>query len=344
VAWRKVCRPLQLGGLGISGLKELCWALRMRWLWLSRTEPSRPWIGLPMKIPKKATSFFNEVVLTVVGDGASTKFWKDKWLHGKKIADLAPRLLATIPKRIVNNRTVIEALTNRKWIADIKGALSVGVLIDYLQLWEMLSAIELQPGVEDRHIFSIAPDGMYSAKSAYNGLFMGSVSFGHFTRVWKTWAPPKCRFFIWLAAHNKCWTTDRLAKKGLNHHEKCLLYDQADETLDHLLVACSLSRVFWYPLFRKFGLHSLAPQPTVTSFLNWWEEVSEVVSGVTRKGLNSLIILGAWTIWIHRNKCVFDGLSPCLTYILAWADEERSRWEAAGAKALCSLAASAAAP
>jgi hypothetical protein len=134
------------------------------------------------------------------------------------------------------------------------------------------------------------------------------------------------------------------AKKGLNHHEKCLLCDQAEETLDHLLVACSFSRVFWYQLFRKFGLHSLAPQPAVTSFLNWWEEVSEVVSGVTRKGLNSLIILGAWTIWIHRNKCVFDGLSPCLTYILAWADEERSRWEAAGAKALCSLAASAAAP
>jgi hypothetical protein len=253
-------------------------------------------------------------VLTEVGDGVNTKFWKDKWLHGKRIVDLAPRLLATIPKRIVNNRTVNEALTNRKWIADIKGALSVGVLIDYLQLWEMLSAIELQPGVEDRHIFSIVPDGMYSAKSAYNGLFMGSVSFGHYTRVWKTWAPPKCRFFIWLAAHNRCWTADRLANKGLNHPEKCLLCDQAEETLDHLLVTCSFLRVFWYQFFRKFGLHSLAPQPTITSFLNWWEEVLEVVSGVTRKGLNSLIILGAWTIWIHRNKCVFDGLSPCLTY------------------------------
>jgi hypothetical protein len=69
-----------------------------------------------------------------------------------------------------------------------------------------------------------------------------------------------------------------------------------------------------------------------------------VVSGVTRKGLNSLIIMGAWTIWIHQNKYVFDGLSPCLTYILACADEERSRWEAAGAKVLCSLVASVAAP
>ncbi|GJN27961.1 hypothetical protein PR202_gb16030 [Eleusine coracana subsp. coracana] len=42
VAWGKVCRPLELGGLGISSLKELGWALRMRWLWLERTEPDRP--------------------------------------------------------------------------------------------------------------------------------------------------------------------------------------------------------------------------------------------------------------------------------------------------------------
>jgi hypothetical protein len=32
VAWGKVCTPLKLGGLRISSLKELGWALRMRWL------------------------------------------------------------------------------------------------------------------------------------------------------------------------------------------------------------------------------------------------------------------------------------------------------------------------
>jgi hypothetical protein len=81
-------------------------------------------------------------VLTEIGDVVNTKFWKDKWLHGRRIADLAPRLLATIPKQIMNSTTACEALTNRNWIADIKGALSVGVLIDYLHLWEMISTIE----------------------------------------------------------------------------------------------------------------------------------------------------------------------------------------------------------
>jgi hypothetical protein len=42
VAWGRVCRPLEIGGLGISSLKELGWALRMRWLWLSKTDPDKP--------------------------------------------------------------------------------------------------------------------------------------------------------------------------------------------------------------------------------------------------------------------------------------------------------------
>ena len=32
VAWVKVCRPPELGGLGISDLKSLGWSLRMRWV------------------------------------------------------------------------------------------------------------------------------------------------------------------------------------------------------------------------------------------------------------------------------------------------------------------------
>jgi hypothetical protein len=36
----------------------------------------------------------------------------------------------------------------------------------------------LQPGREDKHIFSIAPDGRYSAKSAYKGLSWAQVCLG----------------------------------------------------------------------------------------------------------------------------------------------------------------------
>jgi hypothetical protein len=259
VAWGKVCRPLNFGGLGISSLPELCWALRMRWLWLQRADPTRPWNNLPVHVPNKAKAFFSSMLVTEIGDGANTYFWSDKWINARSVSDIAPRLLLTVPKRIVSKRTVREALTNRRWVSDIKGALTWGALVDYLHLWNAITDVVLQPNSEDKHIFSIASNGQYSASSAYKGFFTGSVGFEHYKMVWKSCAPPKCRFLLWLVAHNRCWTADRLEKRGLNHPPRCSLCDQEPETINHLLVSCSFSRIYWYITLRKFGLHILAP-------------------------------------------------------------------------------------
>jgi hypothetical protein len=75
------------------------------------------------------------------------------------------------------------------------------------------------------------------------------------------------------------------------------------------------------------------------SFMNWWEQISGVTVGLLGKGLNSLISLGAWTIWKVQNKCVFDGWTPSLALSLRLAGEERLFWEVAGAKGLSYLAA-----
>ena len=48
VAWGKACRPTELEGLGISDLKSLGWALRMRWVWLQKIEPHRPSVNFPI--------------------------------------------------------------------------------------------------------------------------------------------------------------------------------------------------------------------------------------------------------------------------------------------------------
>ena len=173
----------------------------------------------------------------------------DQW---KKVSDIPPRLFAIIPNRIAWKRTVQEALLNRRWITDTKGALTVGVLIDFLSLWDALSVIVQQPNIEDKRIFSLAPDGKYSASSAYKGLFVGSSSFGHYKRVWKAWAPPKCRFMR-LVAQNRCCTADRLANRGLNHPARCPLCDQETEPINHLLASCVFTRVFSYNLLRKLS-------------------------------------------------------------------------------------------
>jgi hypothetical protein len=40
------------------------------------------------------------------------------------------------------------------------------------------------------------------------------------------------------------------------------------------------------------GLHSLAPQQIDLVFDEWWEKANMAISGITKRGLNSLIILG----------------------------------------------------
>jgi hypothetical protein len=168
-----------------------------------------------MQFSKKLKAFFYTAMLTEIGNGSSTLFWQDHWVHGKKIEDLAPQLFAAVPNKFRNNRTVLEALTNRKWLTDIKGTLTVGVFADLLDLWDALQTIQLHPDMEDKYIFRFATDGNYSAKITYEGFFIGSTQAEHWELIWKTWSPPKCKFFLWLADLGRCWTADRLQKRGL---------------------------------------------------------------------------------------------------------------------------------
>ena len=110
-------------------------------------------------------------------------------------------------------------------------------------------------------------------------------------------------------------------------------------TINHLLVSCVFARQFWYLLLRQVGLHSFSPQPSDTSFDSWWEKASGATSGLIQKGLNSLIVLGAWTLWNHRNRCIFYGITPNHGGALTLAGEERQLWNLAGAKGLSSLTA-----
>ena len=51
------------------------------------------------------------------------------------------------------------------------------VLLEYLQLWELLEGLELQPEVEDTHIWQFSTSGNFSTKSAYEAFCIGSIQF-----------------------------------------------------------------------------------------------------------------------------------------------------------------------
>jgi hypothetical protein len=55
---------------------------------------------------------------------------------------------------------------------------------------------------------------------------------------------------------------------------------------------------------------------------------------VSKKRESTLIILGSWALWNHRNRCVFEGEAPSMTKALMLAAEDRKIWSLAGARGL----------
>jgi hypothetical protein len=119
---------------------------------------------------------------------------------------------------------------------------------------------------------------------------------------------------------NKCWTANRLEK-----------------TVQHLLTGCVFARQFWHSILSPFGMGHLTPRPEETNFADWWGIVTIQVHRNKRKGVNSAIILGAWCLWLHINRVIFDGDSPTIGKVHRSFIDELSLWMLAGAKHLGSL-------
>jgi hypothetical protein len=121
-------------------------------------------------------------------------------------------------------------ILNLRWVSDFQGALTVLVLMEYLELFQELEQVVLQPGMPDKHIWQrLSPTGNFSSKSAYTAMFQGAISFQLAERV------------LHLVSGAQCWTAVKLAMRGMDCPEQCPLCDQDSETINHLLTSCVAS-------------------------------------------------------------------------------------------------------
>jgi len=82
-------------------------------------------------------------------------------------------------------------------------------------------------------------------------------------------APARVRFFFWLCLHERCWTTNRRFRHGLQQSDECVMCDQASETMDHIMLGCSFSRQVchvWLARLHLLGMIVVEEEPV----LQWW--------------------------------------------------------------------------
>lgn len=150
-----------------------------------------------------------------VGNDTRALFWEDRWIDGRSVREIAPCLYACIPKRRRKLRTVVDGLLANRWAQDIQGVMGVREM-QYMQLWHKIEHTTLS-AEPDRLTWKWSANGTYSTRSAYLATFHGSIPCDAWKLTWKCWAPPRVRFFHWLAHLDRCWTAERLARHGLPH-------------------------------------------------------------------------------------------------------------------------------
>jgi len=244
VNWTRSCLPKEFGGLGILNLDNFSRALRLRWLWHDWVSPEKAWVGSDLPCDSSDRLLFAACTTITLGDGKKTKFWLSAWLHGRRPKDIAPNLY-----NLSRNKqwTVAEALQTNNWVRQIRNAHSLCTthLAEFVQLWGLVQEVPLRNDQADDIKWKFSPAGVYSAKSAYKAQFLGSTAVPALSSIWKTWAPPKCKFFAWLIFQNRVWTADRLASRGWPHNTSCALCRQTMESALHLLAECRFTRRIW---------------------------------------------------------------------------------------------------
>jgi hypothetical protein len=108
-------------------------------------------------------------------------------------------------------------------------------------------------------------------------------------------------------------------------------------TISHLLTSCVFAKQVWSGLLQLVGMLAQMPQLHDELFEDWWRNASLRVPGQLKKGFDSLVVLGTWVIWKHRNSCVFNGVAPSVLAVLEMVKEEALLWTMAGAKGLSML-------
>jgi hypothetical protein len=89
---------------------------------------------------------------------------------------LAPGLVRAVSARLRKRRTLADELANQAWIRDIKGAPTVQVLVQFLEIRQRLQDFTLDLVTPDRLEWKWSSSGQFSTGSAYKTLFLGQHS------------------------------------------------------------------------------------------------------------------------------------------------------------------------
>lgn len=214
--------------------------------------------------------------------------------------------------------------------------MTVHIIEEFLLLSTRLQEVTLLPQQVDRIIWLHTSDSQYSASSAYKLQFVGMSTSMTAENVWKTKAPPRCKFFTWLMLQNRVWTAVRLLIREWPNDYFCPLCIRNLETVSHLFQDCCYSRSIWDKVGQWMQTEGLKPANWMQTenLSQWYVDLGNSGQRTKRDGLRSMIILTLWEIWKERNRRIFSKVTMAPDQLFRAIQDEARTWIRAGNKGL----------
>ena len=149
--------------------------------------------------------------------------------------------------------------------------------------------------------------GMVTAKKAYELIVCNHRTIMENDIILKIWhfnIPHKLKCFIWLTCNKKINTWDILCKKGWHGPNRCCLFNEEAESVDHLFVGCLFMKKMILGLNCLFEVNILWTAPTFMENLSNWVSKND--------SLQYLPLFLIWNIWKARNCKLFEDQNPIM--------------------------------
>ncbi|XP_062006018.1 uncharacterized protein LOC133723218 [Rosa rugosa] len=317
-SWDLVCRPKCNGGLGIKKTTDMNKAMLAKASWRVTQNEQGLWNKIykekylhsdsllheNYRKPPNCSSTWTGVVYGAnllrkglmwrIGNGASTKFWVDRWTSCGILENYA-----------LNHDTIdINSLVQDFWINNDWNLpmLHANLPVDIV---DKITAIPLAiSDLPDKLIWGSTSSGIFSVKSAYKLLCddQGYQSYG-WLRNWSLPIPPKLKIFLWSFVSGKLLTNEQRVIRRIATNSSCQFCTNTHESMLHIFRDCPKAKQVW----QCFNI----PPNMLTTFNLCWKDW--ILANLLQKGYymrklnwNTFFIFCCWFLWKWRCKCVFD--------------------------------------
>ncbi|KAI3787043.1 hypothetical protein L1987_41213 [Smallanthus sonchifolius] len=132
---------------------------------------------------------------------------------------------------------------------------------------------------------------------------------------WCKWLPAKCNIFMWRSCLDRIPTKVALRRRNIAAGDcKCVLCEDAEETVDHLFTECRFTDGVWSGIARWCHLPPI--------FLFSVQDVQDIVdqlgcSSRKKETIFGILVLTCWRMWKARNEKVFKATNVKIIQVIS---------------------------